>query len=124
VLTAERRERSHHPDREPLSNESSWVWIGFQFGAGFSIAAALVSAVSAAIFFAVVVGGFSSSRSKPATPSRQQSSVPRYAPEVAPTFETVRVPPRSVEDCKAETGGQINEQFKKCRAGYTYEKQR
>lgn len=36
------------------------------------------------------------------------------------TERLIYVPPQSVDRCKAETGGVINEHFAKCRRGYTF----
>lgn len=90
------------------------MWTGFLFGLGFWIAGALVSAVGAALSYAAFVSLVSS---QVQAPHMMRHSAERPGPSVQ--RETVTVPPRSVEACKALTGGQINEDFAQCRQGYT-----
>lgn len=101
--------------RERRESEDSWLWIGFQFGIGFCTAAALLSLAAAALMAALMS---SSLRFRQADVTPAPVSVSR--PAAAPAHKPMRyvVPAKSVEECTRLTGGQINEDFARCRSGY------
>jgi len=97
-------------DRRP------WVSIGFRFGLGFWAAGAAFSLAGAALTWFAITHQFSTASSRAAAKaSPTMRPEPFRAPDDLPM---VSVPPRSVEACKALTGGQINEDFARCRRGY------
>ncbi|PXV63054.1 hypothetical protein C8D93_1213 [Sinimarinibacterium flocculans] len=50
---------------------------------------------------------------------RLRQTVNVEKPKPSHKLENVRIPAKTVEQCKAETGGEINEHFARCRRGYT-----
>jgi hypothetical protein len=82
--------------------------------------------VSAAILLWIIgmagigamVGGYSATAKQ--APAVKTSGAAPNPHAYKRTRELVTVPPQSIETCKAESGGVINERFMKCRQGYEY----
>ena len=104
---------------EPAGRMSPWALFGVIAGA--IVAGTVLLWIVGLIGIGAMVGGFTSQVEKQIGTSTSSSAVVRPAvtrPVV--TQRVVTVPPKSVAECKAETGGVLNEHFARCRAGYQY----
>lgn len=104
-----------------LREDSDWFMVGLKFGAGFWLAGALFSAFGALLTWAALTHTFSTAATHAEAAQRSSMHFRGLNPSADsdPPPTVVTVPPRSVEACKELTGGQINEDFAKCRRGYT-----
>ena len=103
-----------------ISDQASWVWIGFKFGIGFGLAGCIFTFLGA-----LIVSAYTSAEVDRTTKEFKKAvnnSFPQQyqAPEVQHHYRTIAVPPKTGQECLKETGGVLNEEYQRCNAGYSY----
>ncbi len=112
-------------------NQLDWFWIGLKFGFGFAIAGSVIGTITFLIGFRIMLTHTQAATEEAtrqlntkleerARSIRESIPKPRKKERVLKTrLVDHYVPARNKEDCLLLTDGVANEQYQKCRSGYT-----